>query len=357
MNPPPYQPKRFRRGLVVGKFAPLHRGHMYLIETALAACAEVVVIGYSAPEFPGCEAGKRESWLRALYPQVQIVVPSAANVARLLPESAEFRQVPENDAPAEVHRRFCAALLTEHLCTTVEAVFTSEDYGEPFAAALTCAFRQRDSAVAPVVHVCLDRVRQMVPISGTQLRADLHGHRQFLHPEVYASFVQRVCLLGAESTGKSTLAAALAREFGTVHVAEFGRELWEARGGELDFGDYATIAATQIGREESARRDPAVHRFVFCDTSPLTTWLYQTMDHGRADPAVERAAERRYDHTFLCAPDFALVQDGTRRDEAFRAQQHLLYRAELRRRGVAHVELVGPLDARVRQIRACLTGR
>jgi len=27
----------FRRGLIVGKFAPLHRGHVHLIEQALAA--------------------------------------------------------------------------------------------------------------------------------------------------------------------------------------------------------------------------------------------------------------------------------------------------------------------------------
>lgn len=346
--------KRFRRGLVVGKFSPLHRGHMYLIEAAAMACEEVVVIGYSVPEFPGCEASRRERWLRVLFPGALIVVPTEDSLRLLLRDPTQFPHVPHNDEPADRHRRFCAALLHEHLGTTVDAVFSSEEYGEGFAALLTCEQRRRDPAAPVVTPVCLDQARRFVPISGTALRADVHGHREFLHPEVYAGFVERVALLGAESTGKSTLAAELARGGDTVHVAEYGRELWLERGGRLQFDDYQRIAETQVAREETACRDPRVRRFVFCDTTPLTTWLYQTLDWGDAAPAVTYAAGRRYAHTFLCAPDFALVQDGTRRDEAFRTRQHTRYREELAARGVAFTELAGGLAQRIARVRSVL---
>ena len=46
---------RYRTGLVVGKFSPLHRGHELVIGAAFAHCAEVVVLSYSRPEFPGSE--------------------------------------------------------------------------------------------------------------------------------------------------------------------------------------------------------------------------------------------------------------------------------------------------------------
>ena len=37
-------------GLTLGKFAPFHRGHQFVVETALAEMDEVIVIIYDAPE-------------------------------------------------------------------------------------------------------------------------------------------------------------------------------------------------------------------------------------------------------------------------------------------------------------------
>src|SRR3954470_23858219 len=66
--------KRFRWGLVVGKFSPLHRGHEYLIGRAIERCENVAIISYSKPEFAGCEAARRERWLAALFPGTRRLV-------------------------------------------------------------------------------------------------------------------------------------------------------------------------------------------------------------------------------------------------------------------------------------------
>src|SRR4051812_5145184 len=71
-SPPPM--KRFRCGLVVGKFSPLHRGHEYVIRRAMEDCEEVAIISYSKPEYPGCQAIRRERWLAALFPQTRRLV-------------------------------------------------------------------------------------------------------------------------------------------------------------------------------------------------------------------------------------------------------------------------------------------
>jgi NadR type nicotinamide-nucleotide adenylyltransferase len=195
----------------------------------------------------------------------------------------------------------------------------------------------------------VDRNRQKLPISGALLRQDIHARREWLSPVVYASFVQRVCLLGGESSGKSTLAAALAKTFDTSHVAEYGRELWDAKSGVLAFDDMKHIAEVQIQREEAA----AMHanQFLFCDTSPLTTLFYSHHMFGKAEPALERLAERAYNYTVLSAPDFAFVQDGTRQPEDFRMRQHEWYLSELSRRRIPFFTATGSIENRIQQIR------
>jgi nicotinamide riboside kinase len=128
-------------------------------------------------------------------------------------------------------------------------------------------------------------------------------------------------------------------------VAEYGRELWEARGGRLAFADLLQIAETQIAREQVAAR--AANRFLFCDTSPLTTLFYSRHLFGRVDPLLAALAERDYAAHVLCAPDFPFRQDGTRQDAAFRTAQHDWYRRELAGRGIGWIEAQGGVAERV----------
>lgn len=67
-------PERVARGLVVGKFCPLHRGHERLIDFAATRCQQLLVIGWSQPGFAGYSAARRERWLRARFPDRKSVV-------------------------------------------------------------------------------------------------------------------------------------------------------------------------------------------------------------------------------------------------------------------------------------------
>jgi HTH-type transcriptional regulator, transcriptional repressor of NAD biosynthesis genes len=326
---------RFRTGLVVGKFAPLHLGHEQVIRAALAVCDHVVLLSYSRPEFPGCEPFRRAAWLAARFPE---------NTRIVLDHASE--PLPDNSDSDDTHRAFCAAILRRDVDRPIDAIFTSEDYGPGFAADL--ARRQG----APIKHISINQARDVIPVSGTILRANIHGLRQFLAPEVYATFVERVGILGGESTGKSTLAAALAKELGTTHVAEYGRELWDARGGQLVFDDLLAIAREQVRREEAALLDPATHRFLFCDTTPLTTLFYSHEMFHRAAPELEVLAQRFYHHLILCADDFPFAQDGTRRDAGFRTQGQNWYLANLANRVYGMVD--GCLQSRITQSRAII---
>ncbi|MDQ3623861.1 MAG: AAA family ATPase [Verrucomicrobiota bacterium] len=336
--------KEFARGLVVGKFAPLHRGHELLIRRAAECCEEVLIVSYSRPEIAGCEPEKRARWLAELFPSARSLVLSETLLQARMPGIA----MPANDASATAHRRFVARVCREIFESVVDAVFTSEDYGDGFAAELTAFFREHDPAAPAVRHILVDRARCQIPISGSAIRAGVHAHRHWLSPVVYGDFVERVCLLGGESSGKSTLAAALAAEFQTVHVEEYGRELWESRGGKLSPEDMLHIAERQVAQEAAAAR--RARRFVFCDTSPLTTLFYSGELFGCATPELERLALRRYALAVVCAPDFPFVQDGTRRDTAFRARQHAWYLEQLARTDQPWMVAAGPVEERLRAI-------
>jgi NadR type nicotinamide-nucleotide adenylyltransferase len=234
----------------------------------------------------------------------------------------------------------------------VDVVFTSEEYGDGFAAHLSERFRTMHCSSRTVRHVMVDRERRAVPISATELRRNLWRHWEFLPTPVARSLVQRIAFLGGESSGKTALAARLANELDTQWVPEYGRELWEAKKGVLYYEDLPFIAHEQIRREE--RAVDTARRFLFCDTSPLTTLFYSLDMFGNADAGLRLAAQRHYAVVVLCAPDFAFVQDGTRRDEAFRQQQHSWYEAQLAERHVSYVTARGSLDERTRFLRQLL---
>ncbi|WP_219134887.1 AAA family ATPase [Janthinobacterium sp. UMAB-60] len=341
----------YKRGLVVGKFCPLHLGHELLIQRATEGCEELLVVSYTRPEFPGLEPARRETWLRARFPRAVVVVLDDARLAALcVARRVPARPLPHNDDEGDAHRHFMGWLCWTVLDLPVDAVFSSEDYGPGFARVL-----ERHYASGPVAHVSVDQARTLVPVSGTRVRQDPQAHSAFLSPVVRADFVTRVCVLGGESSGKTTLAAALAAHFDTGWVAEYGRELWESQDGILHYDDLLKIGREQLRREAQAAM--AAQRWLFCDTSPLTTYFYCVEMFGKAEQELARLAEHRYELVLLCAPDFPFIQDGTRRDGDFRARQHAWYRDELARRGIAYVDVSGTVADRVGQVAQLLVRR
>ena len=331
---------RFRTGLVVGKFSPLHAGHRYLLECAESACDRLIVLSYSRPEFAGCTADLRRLWLAQAMPTVEHQVLDAIDAVRL------GLSMPRNDASDEHQRQFCADLIDLRLQTTVDAVFSSEDYGPGFADFLSAHWQQ------PVESVVVDRDRIRFPVSGTSLRSQ--PNTEWVEPPVYAAQTcQRIAVLGAESTGKTCLSQWLAEQRNWPWVAEFGREFWHDRGGVLTSDDLLTIARTQVDRENQAVQQALAmgKTGIVCDTTPLTTLIYHQLMFDVPPPAeLEALAERPYHQLWLCAADFPMVQDGTRSPEAFRQQQQAQYHRELAERGLNPHHLTGSLSERQRHL-------
>ena len=163
-----------------------------------------------------------------------------------------------------------------------------------------------------------------------------------------ATPVCRLALLGGESSGKTTLAIALAEALHTVWVPEYGRQLWEELRQTLDMVQLLHVAQRQVELEESAAQHARV--WLVCDTTPLTTLQYCLHDHGQAPPDLHALARRHYDLQLLCMPDFGFVQDGCRRDDGFRQQQHTWALQQLAAQGANVLTVRGTVAQRVEQV-------
>lgn len=137
-----------------------------------------------------------------------------------------------------------------------------------------------------------------------------------------------VCLLGAECTGKTTLAQALARDFSGLYVAESLRDFCVAQTRPPTAQEQAGLIEAQLAREDEAlaRAARGGQRLVFCDTAPLLTAVYSDYYFGdRSLYTRALALHRRYALTLLLAPDLPWVEDGWQRDgELARGRVHQL---------------------------------
>jgi NadR type nicotinamide-nucleotide adenylyltransferase len=158
--------------------------------------------------------------------------------------------------------------------------------------------------------------------------------------------VIRVVLTGSESTGKSTLAAALARRYNAPLVPEFVRGYAEERGGVIEFSDHGPIARGQIALEdEHAQRGGEL---LVQDTDLLSTVVYCRHYFGRCPEWIEAAAHaRRPDLYLLCEIDAPWIADGVRDRGDRRDEMQSLFREAVRASGVHSVAITGDETTRL----------
>lgn len=269
-----------KRGLTLGKFAPFHKGHQLLIETALAEMDEVIVIIYDSPEITTVPLNIRAGWIRRIYPDVQVI--EAWDGPTEVGESPEIKKKHED------------YILNRLMLRNITHFYSSEFYGDHMSLALRATNRIVDDA------------RKTVPISGTEIRRNPFAFRKYLHPWVYRDLITNVVFLGAPSTGKTTMASRLAQEYDTVWMPEYGRAYWERHqvGRRLSLEQLVEIAEEHLKHEEELLYQ--ANQYLFTDTNAITTCMFSLYYHGIAAPRLVELAKQaisRYDLVFVCDAD------------------------------------------------------
>lgn len=352
----------FAHGLVIGKFYPPHLGHEYLIARAAGACETVTVL-VMAGAGETIPLSDRVAWLREAgvgAGQPNVTVTGVAC-----------------DAPVDYGDRAIwaaqVAVMRAALAVAgrppVDAVFSSESYGGELA--------EWFGARA----VTVDRARSAVPVSATAVRSGLASHWDCLSPPVRAGLAARIAVVGAESTGTTTVARRLAEHFRarggvwvrTRWVAEYGRDRTEmkwkaareaaARAGteppDLESlvwtrDDFDAVAAEQTRRENLAVRSGSP--LLVCDTDAFATSVWERRYLGESARAVGSQPwsappelPRRDVYLLTSHQGVPWEDDGMREgDLGIRAAMTDWFAVELTRAGHSWVLLSGSLEDRVR---------
>lgn len=158
----------------------------------------------------------------------------------------------------------------------------------------------------------------------------------------------RVCLLGAESTGKTTLAQALAARHETVWNPEYGRvytEVGRDPGSPWQSWEFAHIARIHCWYEDFLAG--LARRVLFCDTDAFTTAVFHEAYLRRPATGFEELAARRYDLYVVCGIDVPFVHDGWRDFDTQRRWMHERLLAHARESGSPWTLVEGPHDVRL----------
>lgn len=338
---------RYGHGLVVGKFYPPHAGHHYLVRTAAEACDKVSVV-VAASQVESIPLADRVAWLRDEHADCGNIT-----IIGVLDDAPIDYDSPQAWA---THTAVFDAALRHAGQDQVDAVFSSEKYGDELAAHYGA------------VHVEVDQARLAYPVSGTACRDDLVANWTYLSPAARAGLTTRIVVVGAESTGTTTVSLAVAERFRarggiwahTRWIAEYGRErsqqkldLLRATNPTADLDevtwdgeDFTHIAAIQTEREQDAARDGSP--LLVCDTDAFATQVWERRYLGAGShhaAAIEVPHHDVYlvtDHTGV-----PFVQDGLRDGEHIRADMTRWFLDALTATGRSWVLLTGSLAERI----------
>lgn len=134
-------------------------------------------------------------------------------------------------------------------------------------------------------------------------------------PTKLGTGVLKIALFGPESTGKTTLAIALAEHFKTVYAPEFARDYlqqkWDKTEQICDLNDILPIAYGQTKLENDGLRN--ANKLLFCDTNLLVTKVFSEVYYNFCDPLLDKAARKHdYDLFFLTDIDVPWQKDELR---------------------------------------------
>jgi nicotinamide riboside kinase len=139
----------------------------------------------------------------------------------------------------------------------------------------------------------------------------------------------RIVLTGPECTGKSTLAAQLARHYSTLCIPEYAREYVGSLSRPYDYDDVVHIAETQV--KQLAEYSTRANRLLFLDTWLIITKVWFDLVFDKRPPWIDKVlSEHSVDFYLLCDTDIPWKADAVRENGGPRREYLMgLYKKEL----------------------------
>ncbi|WP_426326476.1 AAA family ATPase [Pedobacter sp. R-06] len=312
-----------KRGLVIGKFMPIHNGHIALIDFAASHCDELIVSMSFTPD-DKIDPVLRFEWIKEIFKDQINIKPA------IIADDFDDETLPLDE------RTNTWAIRMREAYPKINILFSSEFYGAPFAFNLQAE------------HILFDEPRKSIPVSATLIRNHPFQYWEFIPKQVRPYFVKKICFYGPESTGKSTMAEKMAMHYQTTFVPEVARELITSN--DITVDDIIKIGTAQTERVKE--KINSANKIVFCDTDLITTKIYSRYYLNEIpDILNDLENEIKYDLYFLLDIDVEWVADHLRDFGDRRLEMFNLFKDELEKRGINYIQISGNYREREEKIK------
>lgn len=157
--------------------------------------------------------------------------------------------------------------------------------------------------------------------------------------------LNRIAIVGPESTGKTTLSEILAKHYQTLYVPEFCREYLLNINRNYEYEDLVEIAKGQIELED--KMSQKANKLLICDTNLLVIKIWSEFAYKKCDPWIlEQVEKRKYELSFLTYYDIPWTPDPLREHPYMRAELFEIYNNELKKLNIDYKIIKGDYTER-----------
>ena len=306
---------KMKIGMVLGCFAPLHKGHMELILKAKKENNKIYIIvcGYNGDKGePLLPLKKRVRYVKETFKNDHLVEVIYVNDTKL-----GIDQSMSDDN----WQKWMGAVVGQ--MKNYDMIYDKVWYvGEPLYVEPIKKYGFGHTTEVVLVD------RQVLPISATRIRNNPLKYWNYISPLFRKVYSHNVLITGTASEGKTTLTQDIAKLFGIPYSQEMGRlrlENTTKQDDELDFGDFHYNLYEQNKANADNIDSLANQGIVISDTDNLVTLMYARMyadepnfelgeDDYQALHAIakQQAKYIKWNKIFVLAPKGVFVDDGTR---------------------------------------------
>ncbi len=336
-------------GVVFGTFAPMHTGHVDLIQQAKRENDQVLVIvsGTNTDRDRGTQIGlhlnRRFRYVREVFRDDELVAIDKLDEENM-PAYPDGWSEWLNDLNNLIDKN--TALPYPHLTFYV---------GEPdYVNHLESFYEAEGKAISHRLHIANNNharsradiklmKRSVIPISATKIRNNPFEYWHYITKPFRRHFTKKILVIGSASGGKTTLVKDLGRAYNAPISLEFAREYqnrYNVTDEELDVKDYIHLLADQYQQTANIIDSGSHSGIIFADTNSAVTKAY--IDYYLKDEISEEEYDmlsqlyevtikrEQWDLIILISPETEYVDDGfrdmTMSDQSIRDEftQHLI---------------------------------